>query len=85
MFQQQPMSMIKSASAATASAAAQAAATCSAQMEQIIEEHSFAVGQVNFLNSIIADMHRKNEELQARIEILESGNYNSETQSQAEV
>lgn len=38
-----------------------------------MEEKEFAVNQVEFLNSIIADMQRKHEEQKAKIEILEAG------------
>ncbi|KAJ8918792.1 hypothetical protein NQ315_011076 [Exocentrus adspersus] len=44
--------------------------------KQLIEEKLFAESQVAFLNSIIVDMQKKNEEQKARIEILEMG-YNS--------
>ncbi|XP_028143032.1 restin homolog isoform X3 [Diabrotica virgifera virgifera] len=42
-------------------------------MKQLLEEKLFAENQVNFLNSIIADMQKKSEEQKARIEILEMG------------
>lgn len=38
-----------------------------------MEEKLLAESQVAFLNSIIVDMQKKNEEQKARIEILESG------------
>lgn len=41
--------------------------------QQLLQEKEFAESQVQFLNSIIVDMQRKNEEQQAHIEILESG------------
>lgn len=41
--------------------------------QQLLEEKLFAENQVQFLNSIIADMKKKNDEQKARIEILESG------------
>ncbi|KAK9738416.1 CAP-Gly domain [Popillia japonica] len=41
--------------------------------EQLMEEKLLAESQVAFLNSIIVDMQKKNEEQKARIEILESG------------
>uniref|UniRef100_A0AAR5PME6 CAP-Gly domain-containing protein n=1 Tax=Dendroctonus ponderosae TaxID=77166 RepID=A0AAR5PME6_DENPD len=40
---------------------------------QLLEEKMFAESQVAFLNSIIVDMQKKNEEQKARIEILEMG------------
>lgn len=39
----------------------------------MVEEKEFAIGQVQFLNSIIVDMQQKNEELKTKIEILENG------------
>ncbi|XP_072400247.1 uncharacterized protein CLIP-190 isoform X3 [Diabrotica undecimpunctata] len=42
-------------------------------ISQLLEEKLFAENQVNFLNSIIADMQKKSEEQKARIEILEMG------------
>lgn len=41
--------------------------------KQVVEEREAAQGQINFLNSVIVDMQRKNEELKARVEILETG------------
>ncbi|XP_050305164.1 restin homolog isoform X3 [Anthonomus grandis grandis] len=41
--------------------------------KQLLEEKIFAENQVAFLNSIIVDMQKKNEEQKARIEILEMG------------
>lgn len=41
--------------------------------QKLLEEKLFAENQVHFLNSIIADMKKKNDEQKARIEILESG------------
>ncbi|KAK4875245.1 hypothetical protein RN001_011667 [Aquatica leii] len=41
--------------------------------QQLMEEKQFAEGQIQFLNSIIADMQRKSQEQQARIQLLESG------------
>ncbi|KAF5269688.1 hypothetical protein FQA39_LY08611 [Lamprigera yunnana] len=40
---------------------------------QSTEEQLLAEGQINFLNSIIIDMQRKNQEQKARIQLLESG------------
>ncbi|XP_063226060.1 CAP-Gly domain-containing linker protein 2 isoform X4 [Bacillus rossius redtenbacheri] len=42
-------------------------------LEKIAEEKDFAERQVNFLNSVIVDLQRKNEDLKARVEILEMG------------
>lgn len=36
-------------------------------------------GQVNFLNSVIVDMQRKNEQLMARVQALESGSVTSDS------
>ncbi|KAK6625059.1 hypothetical protein RUM43_005350 [Polyplax serrata] len=38
-----------------------------------LEERDFEKGQVDFLNSVIVDMQKKNDALKARIEILEMG------------
>ena len=35
----------------------------------------FYTFQIDFLNSVIVDMQRKNEELKARLEAMESGDY----------
>lgn len=35
-------------------------------------------GQVSFLNSVIVDMQRKNEQLMARVQALEGGSVTSE-------
>jgi len=40
-------------------------------MSNNIISDSDAIDQINFLNSIIADMHKKNETLKARIDVLE--------------
>lgn len=37
------------------------------------EENVMIDGQVNFLNSVIVDMQRKNEQLMARVQALEGG------------
>lgn len=37
------------------------------------EEKEMIDGQVSFLNSVIVDMQRKNEQLMARVEALEGG------------
>jgi len=39
----------------------------------LVEERDEAQSQVNFLNSVIVDLQRKNEKLQAQIALLESG------------
>ncbi|KAA0704236.1 CAP-Gly domain-containing linker protein 1 [Triplophysa tibetana] len=38
-----------------------------AAMEQLREEKEFAEGQINFLNSVIVDLQRKNEELKVKL------------------
>ncbi|XP_070572672.1 CAP-Gly domain-containing linker protein 1-like isoform X14 [Ptychodera flava] len=43
---------------------------------QLKEEKDLAEGQVNFLNSVIVDLQRKNEELQARIDAIEESGIN---------
>lgn len=55
------------------SQAAAGVAACQTNMQELAYQHSLAVGQVEFLNSIIVDMQRKNEELRNKIQILESG------------
>jgi CAP-Gly domain-containing linker protein 1 len=40
---------------------------------KLVEEKELAQGQIDFLNSVIVDLQRKNEDLKARIEILEIG------------
>ncbi|XP_028828644.1 CAP-Gly domain-containing linker protein 1 isoform X2 [Denticeps clupeoides] len=39
-----------------------------AALEQLREEKEFAEGQINFLNSVIVDLQRKNEELKAKLQ-----------------
>ena len=41
-----------------------------AQLHQAKES---AEGQIDFLNSVIVEMQRKNEDMQARLEAMESG------------
>ncbi|KAK5644359.1 hypothetical protein RI129_005659 [Pyrocoelia pectoralis] len=41
--------------------------------QQLIEDKELEDGQIKFLNSIIVDMQKKNEEQRARIQLLESG------------
>lgn len=50
--------------------------------KKMLEEKEFAVGQVEFLNSIIVDMKQKNEELQSKIQILENGYVEESSSSQ---
>jgi CAP-Gly domain-containing linker protein 1 len=40
---------------------------------KLVEEKEFAQSQIGFLNSVIVDLQRKNEDLKARVEILEIG------------
>nr|CAD7605058.1 unnamed protein product [Timema genevievae] len=40
---------------------------------RLVEEKEFTQGQIDFLNSVIVDLHGKNDDLKARIEILEMG------------
>jgi len=39
----------------------------------LLEEKELAQVQIEFLNSVIVDLQRKNEDLKARVEILEIG------------
>lgn len=48
-------------------------------LKQMVEEKDQLEGQVNFLNSLIVDMQRKNDELKSRIEIFEMGNVSDDT------
>lgn len=43
---------------------------------ELLEEKEFAANKVDLLNSIIADMYKKNEEQKIKIDMLESG-YNT--------
>lgn len=40
---------------------------------KVTEERDAAQGQVEFLNSVIVDLQKKNTELKTRLEIMESG------------
>ncbi|XP_058800025.1 CAP-Gly domain-containing linker protein 2 isoform X2 [Phymastichus coffea] len=42
-------------------------------IEKLKEEYELAKGQIDFLNSVIVDMQRKNETLTCKIEVLEMG------------
>lgn len=44
-------------------------------LEKLKDEKDSAESQIDFLNSVIVDMQKKNDELQARIQILETGMY----------
>lgn len=50
-------------------------------MKELKDEKEQLDGQVNFLNSIIVDMQRKNDELKTRLEILEMGNIPDDTKA----
>ena len=41
--------------------------------QKLVEEKELAQGQIDFLNSVIVDLQRKNDDLKARVEILETG------------
>ncbi|XP_056322470.1 CAP-Gly domain-containing linker protein 1 [Danio aesculapii] len=45
----------------------QQSSTGDATVEQLREEKEFAEGQINFLNSVIVDLQRKNEELKVKL------------------
>ena len=47
----------------------------------MLEEKEQLEGQVNFLNSLIVDMQRKNDELNTRIQIFEMGNVSDDTKA----
>lgn len=50
-------------------------------VKKILEEKDQLEGQVNFLNSLIVDMQRKNDELKSCIEISEMGNVSDDTKA----
>ncbi|KAI4817077.1 hypothetical protein KUCAC02_009364 [Chaenocephalus aceratus] len=47
-----------------------------AALEQLREEKEFAEGQINFLNSVIVDLQRKNEELKIKLKKLTLAEFN---------
>ncbi|XP_028274157.1 CAP-Gly domain-containing linker protein 1 isoform X2 [Parambassis ranga] len=47
-----------------------------AALEQLREEKEFAEGQINFLNSVIVDLQRKNEELKIKLKKLVLAEFN---------
>ncbi|KAM4527485.1 CAP-Gly domain-containing linker protein 1 isoform 2-T3 [Odontesthes bonariensis] len=47
-----------------------------AALEQLTEEKEFAEGQINFLNSVIVDLQRKNEELKIKLKKLALAEFN---------
>ncbi|XP_054468651.1 CAP-Gly domain-containing linker protein 1 isoform X2 [Anoplopoma fimbria] len=50
--------------------------TGDAALEQLREEKEFAEGQINFLNSVIVDLQRKNEELKIKLKKLALAEFN---------
>lgn len=50
-------------------------------MKELKDEKDQLEGQVNFLNTVIVDMQRKNDELKTRIEIFELGNVSDDTKA----
>ncbi|XP_046474834.1 CAP-Gly domain-containing linker protein 1 isoform X1 [Neodiprion pinetum] len=42
-------------------------------MDKLLEEHELAQGQIDFLNSVIIDMKKKNDALTCKVEVLEMG------------
>lgn len=50
-----------------------------AALEQLREEKEFAEGQINFLNSVIVDLQRKNEELKVKLKKLALAEFNGNT------
>ncbi|XP_059213456.1 CAP-Gly domain-containing linker protein 1 isoform X2 [Centropristis striata] len=50
--------------------------TGNAALEQLREEKEFAEGQINFLNSVIVDLQRKNEELKIKLKKLALAEFN---------
>ncbi|XP_014215601.1 restin homolog isoform X2 [Copidosoma floridanum] len=47
--------------------------SATSDFEQLKEEHDLAKGQIEFLNSVIVDMQRKNEKMACKIQVLEMG------------
>uniref|UniRef100_H3D7L6 CAP-Gly domain-containing protein n=1 Tax=Tetraodon nigroviridis TaxID=99883 RepID=H3D7L6_TETNG len=52
-----------------------------AVLEQLREEKEFAEGQINFLNSVIVDLQRKNEELKIKLKKLALAEFNGNEES----
>ncbi|XP_063065816.1 CAP-Gly domain-containing linker protein 1 [Engraulis encrasicolus] len=50
--------------------------TGDAALDQLREEKEFAEGQINFLNSVIVDLQRKNQELKAKLEKMVLAEFN---------
>ncbi|CDQ79103.1 unnamed protein product [Oncorhynchus mykiss] len=45
-------------------------------LDQLREEKEFAEGQINFLNSVIVDLQRKNEELKVKLKKMALAEFN---------
>ncbi|XP_023816213.1 CAP-Gly domain-containing linker protein 1 isoform X2 [Oryzias latipes] len=54
----------------------EASASGDAALQQLREEKEFAEGQINFLNSVIVDLQRKNEELKIKLKKLALAEFN---------
>ncbi|XP_029921465.1 CAP-Gly domain-containing linker protein 1 isoform X2 [Myripristis murdjan] len=54
----------------------EAASSGDAALDQLREEKEFAEGQINFLNSVIVDLQRKNEELKIKLKKMALAEFN---------
>ncbi|TRY66033.1 hypothetical protein DNTS_001375 [Danionella cerebrum] len=52
--------------------------TASESLQRLREEKEFAEGQINFLNSVIVDLQRKNEELKLKLKKMVLSEWNDE-------
>nr|XP_057920961.1 CAP-Gly domain-containing linker protein 1 [Doryrhamphus excisus] len=59
----------------------EAALSGDAALDQLREEKEFAEGQINFLNSVIVDLQRKNEELKIKLKKLALAEFNGNDDS----
>nr|XP_020443779.1 CAP-Gly domain-containing linker protein 1-like isoform X2 [Monopterus albus] len=59
----------------------EAAPSGGAALEQLREEKEFAEGQINFLNSVIVDLQRKNEELKIKLKKLALAEFNGKDET----
>ncbi|XP_051541933.1 CAP-Gly domain-containing linker protein 1-like isoform X2 [Myxocyprinus asiaticus] len=59
--------------------------TGDAAIDQLREEKEFAEGQINFLNSVIVDLQRKNEELKEKLKKMALTEFNGNYENDGEV
>ncbi|XP_035247287.1 CAP-Gly domain-containing linker protein 1-like isoform X2 [Anguilla anguilla] len=60
-------------------AAGDDASTVDSTLDQLREEKEFAEGQIDFLNSVIVDLQRKNQELKIKLKKLAEASFNGNT------